>query len=218
MVELIPGTSIPITGPGQALQPEGRGDVTIIPDRMPVSMIDESVEQPLDSHEGQQALLGAALRYFNFASKRQRIERPRVAGNTDPTTGNLILQLFEVPQGMQGHLTFCGIDIPGSATISPSAPYSNAASFAFLAVAPPSSGPPSPTAANMTSLRRGFVSFAPSTPAGPIVPGFWTANDSNAPIAYGGEAFYLGIVGGSVAAITSQAIVAVARINLENRE
>lgn len=218
MVELIPGTSIPITGPSVALQPEGRGDVTIIPERLPVSMIDESVENPVDSHEGQQALLGAALRYFNFASKRLRVEFPRVNVTTDASTGNAAVMLFEVPQGMQAHLASATIDIPGSSSITPGAPLTNAAAFAILAVAPPSTGINNPTAAQITAFRRGSVGFSPSAAGGPIIPGQWTYNDSNAPVAFGGQAFWYVVNGGGVAAILGQSLTVSARVNLENRE
>jgi hypothetical protein len=218
LVELIPGTSLPMYGPQNALQPEGRGDVKITGDRMPVSML-EQVDGAPGLSQRELEVLAAALRVYDAKPARMRVEYPRSGAVTDATTGNVIVQLFEVPQGMQGHLAQVTVDIPGSGSINPTAPFASGSAFSFLAKAPSASGNRvSPSAANVTAFRAGMISFAPTSAAGPMIPGQWTFNDSNAPVAFGGEAFFYVLSGGSVAAVVAQSLSIVARINLENKE
>lgn len=210
MVDLIPGTALPIHTPAMAPQPEGRGGVQIIPERAPVSMI-ETIEDPdyLDAAERIHA--AAALRAVDRAPKFERTVFAESSDQCDVTTGNLVLQLFEVPQGMEAHLALLLVDTPRSTTINPSAPYANAASFSFIGIDSPST---SDNDALAPAARPSMVAFAPTSAAGPILPGQWTFNDSNAPVAFGGSMFYYVIVGGSIAALSLLTVRAKYRVNL----
>lgn len=208
-VDLIPGTSIPIhTGPG-GYQPEHRGAVQIIPEREPQSMIEPDPVDP--DAELQRQMVLAAIRAYDRAPKLDREYFQSNAGQTDSTTGNLVLELFECPQGKQGRVTNVTVDAPNSLTITPAAPFANASSWAFLATLGPTSGLGN---ANPTALRAGLVAFAPSSAAGPIIPGQWTFNEDEAPILWGGQMLYFVLVGGSVAGLTNVLVECSYRINL----
>lgn len=209
-VELIPGTSIPIYAPESARQPEGRGDVTIIPERMPPSRV-EGDPSPDEISAMQRQLVDAAIRAFDRAPKLDRTIFQSTAGQTDTTTGNLILELFECPQGKEGRVTNVTVDTPQSATITPTAPFANAASWAFLASLGATSGLGNTGAA---TFRAGLVAFAPIFAAGPILPGQWTFNEDEAPVLWGGQMLYYVLVGGSVAALLNLQIECSYRVNL----
>lgn len=212
MVDLIPGTALPVhTGPGGE-QTEGRGTVTENPERTSPSLL-ERIGSRDEVSPLELAVVEAALRAFDKRPPRTRTMFASAGGQTDATTGNLIMPLFEVPQGWKGDLSSLIVDTGGSATITPSAPYSNAASYAFIAVAPPTTFV-NPTATVVAALRRGLVAFAPNAAAGPIIPGQWTFGGADGPIAWGGEMFYFVLVGGSIAAIQGQAIQATYRVEL----
>lgn len=217
-VELIPGTALPMYAPETARQPEGRGGIQLTDARQPPSMIEnvpEDIENvPEDGDEISRAhhqLVQAAIRSFDRAAPRAKTYYPQSSDQTDGTTGNLVLQLFEVPAGMEGRITNVIVDAPDSATINPSAPFANAACWAFIAVGPPTSTDNDGLA---DSLRNGMVAFAPTSAAGPILPGQWTFNDPAAPVAYGGEMFYYCVHGGSIAAILNLKLRVRSRINL----
>lgn len=209
-VELIPGTALPMYAPESARQPEGRGGIQLTDERQPPSML-RDIPDPDGVTEAHKRLVEAAIRSFDRGPARHRTMYPVSADQTDGTTGNLVLQLFEVPAGMEGRITNLVVDAPQSATINPSAPYGNAASWSFIAVGPPTS---TDSDAIVDTLRNGMVTFAPVSAAGPIIPGQWTFNDPSAPIAYGGEMFYFCLHGGSIAAILNLMIRTRARINL----
>lgn len=210
MVELIPGTSIPITTPGMAEQPEGRGGIQLRPERQPPALVDGD-PTPDEVSAMQQRLMEAAIRAYDRAPKLDRTIAQSTAGQTDATTGNLVLELFECPQGKEGRVTNVTVDLPGSATITPAAPFANASSWAFLAALGPTSGLGN---GNPTGLRAGMVAFAPTSAAGPILPGQWTFNEDESPILWGGQMLYFVLVGGSVAAITNVLVECSYRVNL----
>lgn len=211
-VELIPGTALPMYAPGDTAQTEGRGDVQIRPGRQPVSLLERIAANGDGVSGAELAHIDAAIRAYNKAVELEAMYFPRQADQTDPTTGNLVLPIFDVPQGMQGHLSMLTVDAPQSATINPSAPFSSSGVYAFIAVAPPTSSDD-----DAVSLRSGLVAFAPTASGGPVLPGQWTFNDSNAPIAWGGQTFYYCLVGNSQAALTNIAIQATGRVNLYRR-
>ncbi len=206
--ELIPGTSLPLHAPSGATQTEGRGGVQLTDARQPPSML-EHIGPPDEVSPREQVLLEAAIRAFDRGRKVETTVDGTSQGLTDATTGNLTLILYECPQGSELHITNVTIDVPNSATITPAAPFSNASSYAFIAVAPPSTSPPP-----ALSLRGGLVAFAPTSAAGPFLPGQWTFNDSNARVARGGQAVYFVLVGGSVAAIKGITVAASYRFNI----
>lgn len=207
---LIPLTALPETTPGQSLQPEGRGEATPNQQFAPATLFQRIVDgDGID--ETERAIVGAALRAYDNAPMRARTFFPVTSDQTDGTTGNVVLQLFEVPAGMEGRLTSVTVDTPQSTTITPTAPFSSASAWAFIAKAPPSS---TDNDALALALRQGLVTFAPASAAGPILPGEWVFTDDQAPVARGGEMFYYVLIGGSVAALTNISVRATSRINL----
>jgi hypothetical protein len=127
----------------------------------------------------------------------------QTSGQTDPTTGNLVIRLFLCPLGHELEVGSVVVDLPGSATITPSAPFANAASFAFLAVAAGGA-----TAASVAQMRAGLVAFAPIVAAGPILPGHWTFDQGTEPIVHGGQELFYVLSGGSIAALLNQQVQA----------
>lgn len=208
MVDLIPGTALPLSPPGAAAQPEGRGNVILTPARQPVSML-ERLSQRDDISPAELMYLDAAVRRFDRQPPSKRYRFIPSSDTTDASTGNLALQLYEVPQGAECHLASVTVDTPSSATITPAAPYANAASYMFLAKAPPST---SDNDAFALSLRPGLIAFAPTAAGGPILPGQWTFGEGDAPVGFGGEMFWLVIVGGSQAAILGLTVTAKTKI------
>ncbi len=212
MVDLIPGTSLPIAGPSAAQQPEGRGDVVLTRERShPPSLVmaPEEVAGYLDAAAKLHA--EAAVRAIDRSPHRERTVSSSSSGVTDASTGNLLIQLYVVPAGMEGHLSSLLVDTPRSATITPSAPFSDAGAFMFAAILGPSS---TDNDGGALAARPGMVAFAPASAAGPFLPGQWTFTDSDAPVGFGGDAFYLSLVGGSVAALLALTIRARFRVNL----
>lgn len=212
--ELVPGTALPATGPDQTRQPENRGTMIPTPgsdSSTPGVSLFERLTARDDISVSEAHLVGAALRAFDRAPKAEKIIYGSIGDQTDPTTGNLVVLLEQIPQGSHGRITQVTVDAPMSATITPAAPYANALSFAYVAVLPPTSGVSDATAA---TSRAGLVAFAPTSAAGPILPGQWTFNEDEAPVAWGGEAVYFVLVGGSVAATLNLFLQVTYRINL----
>jgi hypothetical protein len=211
--ELIPGTAIPIQGqsrPGSP-QPEGRGAIELEPERQPPSRIDPDAPQPaLAPHE--LAIVRAALNAYDRRPRLLKTIFDTAAAVTAATTGNCIVPLFVVPAGCEAHLAMVIADLPQSATVNPSAPFANAASWAFLASLPAASTAPVITAPD--ALRPGMVAFAPTSAGGPILPGQWTFNDTNAPVGFGGDQFFYVLHGGSQAALVSTSLQVQYRVNL----
>ena len=211
MVELIPGTTLPFHAPSAASQPEGRGEVKIIDERMPHSLF-EKIERADGISPAEAAIAGAALRAFDRHPRKLKVIFDATNGQTDATTGNCVIPLFEVPAGAEGHLVSVTVDTPNSATITPTAPYTNAASWGFLA-----KGPVGSTSQNASALalRPGLVAFAPSsTSTLPVLPYQWTFEDTNAPVGFGGTLFYYVLVGGSIAATKNISLRTTFRVNL----
>lgn len=210
MAELIPGTALPIQGTFGSPQPEGRGNVELNPMRQPPSMIDPNADRPSLS-AAEMAFVRAAIASYDRRPRKLKTVYDSTAGRADASTGNLILPLYVVPAGCEGHVTQVTIDAPTSATITPSAPFSNASSWAWVALGGASSGP---TAANVDTFRNGLVAFAPVSAAGPFIPGQWTFNDTSAPIGYGGDQVYFCLHGGSIAALQSLTVQVTYRVDL----
>lgn len=209
-VELIPGTALPLhSGPG-GYQPEGRGDVHLPVARIPPALVqgDPSPDEVTEAHR---RLVDAAIRSFDRAPKLDRTVFQQAAGQTDSTTGNLVLEMYECPQGKEGRLTNVTVDTPSTAAITATAPFASASAWAFLAVLGASSGVDN---TNPLGFRAGLVAFAPTSAAGPILPGQWTFNEDQSPIIWGGQQLYYCLVGGSVAAIKNVQIEATYRIDL----
>lgn len=211
--ELVPGTSLPMTNPGGE-QHEGRDYININRERAPVSLF-QKIEDPAFLTAAERAFAQAAIRAFDTRRRLERTMFIPTAGETDATTGNLVLQLFECPAGLEAQLTSLTVDFPNSSSVTPSAPVANAAIFMFVSVLPAQTRPNSEATANST--RRGMVTFAPTSAAGPVIPGQWTFGDGSAPIAFGGQAFHFVLVGGSQSAVTGQAVMTRARVNLYSR-
>jgi hypothetical protein len=138
------------------------------------------------------------------------------AKQTDATTGNVVIPFFTVPAGFEGHLTSLTVDCPQQSTINPSAPFANSSSWQFVAKLP--AGSTGLSAAQADTLRPGLVAFAPTSAAGPIIPGQWTFNKDQAPVGRGGDVFYYVLHGGSIAAILNLALQVIYRIDLYTYE
>lgn len=214
--ELIPGTALPMYAPSSSAQIEGRGDVNIRPGREPVSLFERlSARDDVTPHE--LAMIEAAMRAIDNEPRLEQSVRQKQADQTDPTTGNCVIPLFDVPQGMFAYMTMCTVDVPGSATITPVAPFGAAGVFAYIAVAPPTSSDDDTIVIAQGGMRNGLQAFAPTSSGGPVLPGQWTFNETNAPLAFGGESFYYVLVGASNASLTNIGLQTTARINLYRR-
>lgn len=181
--------------------------------------------ESLDPHE--LALLTAT--FLEQQSQRRQvrpyyteeaIEEGSVSGTCDGTTGNLVLELYTLREGWEGRLASVIVDAPGSASITPSAPYSNAASWLFLAYIP--KGQKADIAnANATTpatrLRQGMAAFAPTSSAGPIIPGQWTFNQDQILAMRNEMALVFVLVGGSIAALQNLNVQVSWRVNIGRR-
>jgi hypothetical protein len=209
-VELIPGTTLPVMAPADAGQTEGRGAIAFNPERLPVSLL-EGIDDPAGLDSAERLIAAAALRAFDQRHYRQEPLYQTAAGTTDGTTGNLYLELWEAPQGMWGEVGNVTVDIPSggaAGTITGSAPFANAASWAFLAVGSPTSGIGNTiSAADLQTYRRGLVASSPASAGGPILPGQWTFSDKDAPVIWGGQQLFYVLLGGSQAGLLAQDIV-----------
>jgi hypothetical protein len=214
-VELIPGTAIPISAPSQAPQPENRGTVLLTPERMPHRLA-EGDGKPDEVTVAQLALLDAALRAYDRSPKFDRAYMAQASALADVTTGNLVLPLFDVPQGAEAHLVFVTVDTPLKATVTPTAPAANAATWSYLAVLPTSSGQANAQASLAGGFRNGLVDFAPNpaSTTGAALPFRWVYDDSTAPIAWGGESFWYVQIGGSQASVANATVKVNYRVNL----
>lgn len=221
VVELIPGTSLPIRAPGEQPQVEGRGGVQLRDARRPPSMIAEGpVADGLDTIE--RHLIVAALRRYQSEQLFERVIMDQVTANADGTTGNCAVECYEVPQGYQGRVTLVTADTYLKATVTPTAPAANAATWCYIAVLPASSGRGgSPPATDLTAgvLRNGLVDFRPNpaNSAGAALPASFGYGDDGAPVVWGGETLWFVLVGGSQASVQGAAIKVAFRINLYQR-
>lgn len=215
--EIVPG--LPVAEPGQAAQVEGRGTVELRPEHLAPSLVDR-LEEVDGLTVGERAVILAAIRAYDHRPRQQRSIFAQAGGQTDGTTGNVVIPLFTTPAGMEGHVALVTVDCPGFATVNPSAPFANAASWAFLALAQAQGGSSASgsLAASVDTLRAGLIAFAPNAAAGPIIPGTWTFNDSNAPICLAGETLFYCLHGGSQANLTALRLQVSYRVNLYSRE
>jgi hypothetical protein len=215
---LIPGTALVVEEPQGAAQPEQRGTFDNLTQGhvgppLFAGLHDTLAELPADERERARAEL--ALRALIGRGLHESSQFFTVGGQTDATTGNFVIPLYDCPQYWESHVTNVLVDTPNSATITPAAPFANAASWAFLASIV-GGGPRA--AATAAQLRAGMIAFAPNAAGGPIVPGQWTFNDSNAPVLQGGDTLYFVLVGGSIAAILAQQIQVTVRLDRYSRE
>ena len=210
MVELIPGTALPLhVGPG-GQQGEGRQSIGITRERAPVAMTEGENVDGLDPRT--LALVERMITRYDAAAKRvTKTIFGSAGGVTDATTGNLVVPLFTTPQGMDGRLTYCTVDAPLSVTINPTAPFASGSAFIYLSISASSSGD---SAANATTYRGGMVAFAPTSAGGPMIPGQWTFNIDQAPVVQGNESIHFICSGGSVAAIKAVTLRVKYRIEL----
>lgn len=215
MSQFIPGTAIPLDPPGAAAQTEGRGSVHITRDREPPSLL-ERIEDPAALTPSERSFVAAALRAYDRTPKLERSVFAKTSAQTDGTTGNVVIPLFEVPQGYEGHLTYVVADAPGTAAITPTAPSANAAIWNYLAILPGSGGRANADAATSGGTRTGLVDFQPN-PAlstGAALPVRYSYNDSNAPIAWGGQTIWFVFIGGSQAGVKNITVQVSYRVNL----
>jgi len=213
MVQFIPGTALP-TNVDEAGSGEGRGEPSFLPSRIPGPSLFEKLGDRDDITPSELAVITAALRVYDQRPKKERTVDNTVGARTDATTGNLVVELFSCPQGWEAHIANVTVDAPGSATITPTAPFASGSAWSFISVAPPTTGEPASLA---DALRVGMVTFAPVAAGGPIIPGQWTFNDSNARVAYGGESIFYCLHGGSVAALLNLTLQVGFRLNLYAR-
>lgn len=140
------------------------------------------------------------------------------SGTCDATTGNLALPIFKMPRGWEGHLTNLTVDAPASSSITPTAPYANASSYAYIAVIPDGRESLAVAANSAAAVLRSYLrAFAPTSAAGPILPGQWTFNEATAPLIHENESVVYIIVGGSVSALQSLNVQVTARVNRYRR-
>ena len=208
--ELIPGTSLPIQGSFGSPQHEGRDFVNMAQGREPRSLF-ERIGDADGVTPGEKAFIMGALRAFDNRPRQLKTISAQASGQTDATTGNMVVPFFQVPAGCEAHVANVTVDVPGSATITPAQPFSNNAAWAFIASGPETTGAPASTA---DSLRFGMLTFAPASSGGPILPGQWTFNDSNAPVGQSGDTIYFVLHGGSQTALQAIGVQVTYRVNL----
>lgn len=218
-VEFIPGTALPIGETGAASSGEGRG-LPRFREGRGKSLL-EAIGDRDDIPVHELAVLDAALRAYDRMPPAEKPIFQSNSGESDATTGNLVLPLFTVPAGMYGQVTQVVADVPGSASINPSAPLANAAIWAFIASLSPLGMGGGPGAAllnaNADNYRFGLLDFLPVSAGGPTIPGRWTYGDDNGPIVWGGEQLVYVLHGGSIAAAKSLQVQVTFRINLMSR-
>jgi len=206
---LVINTSLPATTPGETAQPEGRGTVELTHAKIPPSLF-ERLENADGIDPAERALIYTALSAYDRQPAAQRVFFFTVGDQTDATTGNVVIPLFDCPGDSEAMVTQVTVDTPESATINPSAPLANAAVYAFLSIMPSGSY----TNAQASTMRQGMVAFAPSSAAGPTIPGQWTFGKENAPVFTTGESLFFTLIGGSQASITNQRIRCTVRVNV----
>lgn len=213
-VEMVPGTALPYGGgPDATEQEEGRG-VPLLRAPRGESIFDR-LGDPAGLSEMERHVIAAALRAYDLAPKRERPIFQTAAGESDATTGNLVLPLFTVPQGWYGAVSQVVADVPSSASVNPSAPLANAAIWAFIAsVSPVGLGWTAGLNAQADNFRIGILDFLPVSAGGPTIPGKWTYGDDNGPIVWGGEQLIYVLHGGSIAAAKSLLVQVNYRVNL----
>jgi hypothetical protein len=215
MVDLLPGTALPLSAGGGGHQTEGRGGIELTPQRAPVSLL-ERLGARDDISSAELAFVGAAIRGFDHRPRRLKTIFDGATGQTDASTGNLVVPLYQCPAGCEAHVALVVADPTNTAGTTPNAGFANTASWAFLAAAQESTGLAN---ANVLSLRPGLFAFAPSPAviaanAAVVLPFEWTFNDSNAPVLQSGDTLWYGLVGGSQATILNITVRLTYRINL----
>lgn len=219
-VELIPGTALPIVAPGGTVQTEGRGEIELHPDRGPVSLLEKVADR---FSPAELAYTQAALRAFDQQAKLERVVFDQATNTTENSAnGNIAIQCYECPAGMEGRISFVTADTPGQSTITPTAPLANAATWCFIAILPASQGRGLPSNADLTNgaLRMGLVDFWPDPPSstGACLPAkFGTYGDDGGPVLYGGDSLWFCLIGGNQANIKGQTVKVNFRVNLWSR-
>lgn len=221
--------------PGLRERPTDRTEIPREPDRPavlhPLAILNKlNKGETLEPHE--LALLTATFLEQQSQRRQERpyytefaVEESAVSGVTDGTTGNLVLPLYELREGWEGRIVSATIDVPGSSSITPAAPFANAASWIFLAYIPkgqkgdaqPAGASNANATAPATRLRQGMVAFAPVSAAGPILPGQWTFNEDQIPVMRNEAILVFVLVGGSIAALQAITIQVAYRVNLGRR-
>lgn len=116
--------------------------------------------------------------------KHERLISPTVQGQTDASTGNLVLPLYQVPDGFTFKAERVVVE---DATSTPAAPYSSGTAWIALYRA---NGPSVP-------FRPGsLLDFGPTTAGGGILPCVFTDGGNSAPLVYGGEWLLVNLVAG----------------------
>lgn len=210
--QLVEGVALPVHEPGAAPASEHRGEVALAGEHLAPSLLEKLQDDRdgLTAHERQ--ILAAALRAYDTRKRLAFVKFDQVGGETDGTTGNVVIPFYTAPAGAEAHLTNVFVDAPKSAAITAAAPLANAAIFSTLAIA--GSGGLDANAADADNLRAGGVASLPVAAAGAVVPGQWTWNDSNAPVVWGGETAYYLLHGGSIAAAKSLQLQISFRVNV----
>lgn len=131
------------------------------------------------------------------APKREfEVYNPNIGGLSD-ASGNLVVRLYDVAQGFRLALNNVLVYPSSPTTINPSAPYGAAGAFAFLAIGSAGGGT---FAAQIATLYPGMIAFAPTSAAGPFLPGQWTYGNHDAPKITGGQSLFLCINGAAAIA------------------
>ena len=136
-----------------------------------------------------------------------RIYEVTIGGQTDGTTGNLTMRLFDVPQGFTAKITRLIVE---SASFSPASPFSTANAWHAI-VSAPTGTQVDPTKVWGSGMVR---DFGPVTAGGPIIPALFTDNDDQAGVARGGRTVWYVLSGASAAAIQGKQVAATLRLNL----
>lgn len=160
------------------------------------------LEGDVDQQEVLKAIL-RQIRHFREPHRYIDVYNPSIGGQTD-SSGNAVVKLYDVAIGFQFAVHDVLVYLTSAATYNPSNPYAAAGTYAFLAasgsIATGQGGVSN--AALTTLLYPGMIAFAPTSSAGPFLPGQWTFGTHDAPRLRGGSALFLCIVG--AAAIASQ--------------
>lgn len=156
----------------------------------------------LEQRLGKEQAHGIIARLLRLGSTPKR-ELPRffdVPGQLD-ATGSAVIKLWDCPQGwysrLHNILVALGPTGTGAGAVNPSAPIGASGVYMYLATG---------DQGDVNLNWGGVLAFAPTSAAGPIIPGNWTWGTKDGPILWGGQSLFLVVVGNSNASLTTRSL------------
>lgn len=164
------------------------------------------VQEAADTPEGRR-VLASILQTDRQFPEEGRIYEVTIGGQTDATTGNATLRLFEVPQGLVAKVVRVVVE---SAAFSPASPFSTANAWHAIVSAPTGT-----QIAPANVWGSGMVrDFGPVSAGGPLIPALFTDNDDQAGVGRSGRTIWYVLNGASAAAILNKQLAVTVRLNV----